>query len=168
MVVVEKPVQLKVFIDKQKNKVMFAEADEDFVEILFSSLTLPLGTIAKLLTKHTDLNDTKVESLTSLYNSVVNLNVEHFTNEHCKEVLISPVNTSASVCHKLKLNLDSGVNGSHDGVTLFEKKGSFIITDDLKITPFLVDKSFEYLSTLGVECINSLYVKLLSTLALKR
>ena len=67
-----------------------------------------------------------------------------------------------------ELNLDAGVNGSHDGVTLFEKKGSFIITDDLKITPFLVDKSFEYLSTLGVECINSLYVKLLSTLALKR
>ncbi|GKF41573.1 putative retrotransposon protein, partial [Tanacetum coccineum] len=33
---------------------MFVEADEEFIEILFSFLTLPLGTIAKLLAKHAD------------------------------------------------------------------------------------------------------------------
>ncbi|KAI3677633.1 hypothetical protein L6452_36899 [Arctium lappa] len=32
----EKPVQLKVFIDKKKKKVMFAEAEDDLVDILFS------------------------------------------------------------------------------------------------------------------------------------
>ncbi|KAI3750870.1 hypothetical protein L2E82_21747 [Cichorium intybus] len=37
----KKPVQLKVFVDKRKKKVMFAEAEEDFVEILCSFLTLP-------------------------------------------------------------------------------------------------------------------------------
>ncbi|GJT56744.1 hypothetical protein Tco_0991798 [Tanacetum coccineum] len=47
-----KPVHIKVFIDKKKKKVMFAEAEEDFVEILFSFLTLPLGTIARISSKH--------------------------------------------------------------------------------------------------------------------
>ncbi|KAK1406792.1 hypothetical protein QVD17_38400 [Tagetes erecta] len=35
------PVELKVFVDKKKKKVMFAEAEEEFVDILFSFLTLP-------------------------------------------------------------------------------------------------------------------------------
>ncbi|GJV72669.1 hypothetical protein Tco_1492664 [Tanacetum coccineum] len=158
MAVIVKPVQLNVYIDQQKNKVMFAEADEEFVEILFSFLTLPLGTIAKFLAKHADAMDTEVGSFTSLYQSVVHFDVKHFTNVYCKEVLVNPVNSSACVCQKLKLNLDTCVNGSHSGVTLLKEKSSFIITDDLKITPFLpVDKTFQYLSTLGVKCINSLH-----------
>lgn len=62
MVVVEKLVHVKLFIDKQNNKVMFAEGDEDFVEILFSSLTLPLGTIVELLTKHAELKIQKLKA----------------------------------------------------------------------------------------------------------
>ncbi|KAI3750871.1 hypothetical protein L2E82_21748 [Cichorium intybus] len=65
----EKSVQLKVFVDKEKKKVIFGEAEEDFVDILFSFMTLPLGTIAKLLSKHAD----SVGSLTSLYESAVSL-----------------------------------------------------------------------------------------------
>ncbi|PWA79500.1 hypothetical protein CTI12_AA205280 [Artemisia annua] len=156
MVLIGKPVQLNVFIDKQKNKVMFAEADEEFVEILFSLLILPLGTIAKLLAKHADPMDIKVGSFTSLYQSVAQLDVKHFTNEYVKNALVNPVNSTAYIFHKLKLNLDTCVNGIHSGVTFLKEKSSFIITDDLKITPFLPDKSIEYLSTLGVECINSL------------
>ncbi|GKC43261.1 hypothetical protein Tco_1060983 [Tanacetum coccineum] len=140
------------------NKVIFEEADEEFVGILFNFLTLPLGTIAKLLAKHEDPMDVKVGNFTFLYQSIVYLDVKHFTNVYCKEVLVNPVNSSAYVCQKLKLNLDTCVNGSHSGVTLLKEKSSFIITDDLKITPFLpADKSFQYLSTLGVECINSLH-----------
>ena len=39
-------VHMKVFMDKRKEKLIFAQADEDFVDILLSFLTLPLGTIA--------------------------------------------------------------------------------------------------------------------------
>ncbi|KAI3750874.1 hypothetical protein L2E82_21751 [Cichorium intybus] len=70
----EKPVQLKVFVDKKKKKVIFAEAEGDFVDILFSFFTLPLGTIARLSRKHADSKDIKVGSLTSLYESVVVFN----------------------------------------------------------------------------------------------
>ncbi|KAI3679628.1 hypothetical protein L2E82_51168 [Cichorium intybus] len=65
----EKPVQLKVYVDKKKTKVMFAEAEEDFVDILFSFFTLPLGIIARLSKKHADSKEIRVGSLTSLYES---------------------------------------------------------------------------------------------------
>lgn len=36
---------LKVMINKEKTKVLFAESDSDFVDVLLSFLTLPLGSI---------------------------------------------------------------------------------------------------------------------------
>ncbi|MCH90559.1 DUF674 family protein, partial [Trifolium medium] len=42
----EEYVQLKLLINKESNKVLFAEAGKDFVDILCSFLTMPLGTIA--------------------------------------------------------------------------------------------------------------------------
>lgn len=41
------PVQLKVFVDNKKKKVMFAEAEHEFVEFLFRFLTLPLASNMK-------------------------------------------------------------------------------------------------------------------------
>ncbi|PNX68281.1 hypothetical protein L195_g056963, partial [Trifolium pratense] len=42
-------VSLKVMVDKVRNKVVYAEAGKDFVDVLFSFLTLPMGTIARLV-----------------------------------------------------------------------------------------------------------------------
>lgn len=112
-----KPVKLKVFTDEKKKKVMFAEAEEDFVDILFSFLTLPLGTIARLSTKYKDSNNIKIWSLTSLYESVVNLDNKHFSSKLCKNDLVNPINSSDDLCRKLKLNLnaanDAFVNTSY-------------------------------------------------------
>ncbi|RLM65320.1 hypothetical protein C2845_PM16G18620 [Panicum miliaceum] len=44
-------VAVKLFIDKEKQKVLFAESDKEFVDVLFSFLTLPLGSIVRLLGK---------------------------------------------------------------------------------------------------------------------
>jgi hypothetical protein len=41
----------QLFIDKEKQKVLFAESDKEFVDVLFSFLTLPLGSIVRLLGK---------------------------------------------------------------------------------------------------------------------
>ncbi|XP_014516124.1 uncharacterized protein LOC106773876 [Vigna radiata var. radiata] len=40
---------LKYWVDKEKKRVIVAEADGDLVDVLFSFLTLPLGTIIRLL-----------------------------------------------------------------------------------------------------------------------
>ncbi|WJZ88121.1 hypothetical protein VitviT2T_007451 [Vitis vinifera] len=46
-----KQISLKIAIDKEKNQVLFAESDIDFVDVLFSFLTLPMGTILRLADK---------------------------------------------------------------------------------------------------------------------
>ncbi|XP_071715384.1 uncharacterized protein [Rutidosis leptorrhynchoides] len=155
-----KSVHLKVFIDKKKKKVMFAEAEEDFVEILFSFLTLPLGTIAKLSNKHAaDSKDIKVGSLNSLYKSVENLENKHFSNEHCKVALLNPTSSSNTLCQKLKINLHDtkpvDARVVSDAVFV-QKKASFIITDDLNVVPVMLDTSLTLLNSLGVEYIDLL------------
>nr|KAJ0185332.1 hypothetical protein LSAT_V11C900469190 [Lactuca sativa] len=148
-------VQLKVFIDEKKKKVMFAEAEEDFVEILFSFLTLPLGTIASLNSK-----DIKVGSLTSLYESVQNLNKKLFFKYWYKDCLLNPMNSSANVCEKLKVNLNGtkSIPYQPDAI-FFKKKGRFVITDDLNILPLVMDTSIALLNSLGVESIDLLHEK---------
>ncbi|KAH6780497.1 hypothetical protein C2S52_011734 [Perilla frutescens var. hirtella] len=43
---------LKVTVNKQKRKVLFAEVDGSFADVLFSFLTLPLAAIVRILKKH--------------------------------------------------------------------------------------------------------------------
>uniref|UniRef100_A0A0D3CB21 DUF674 domain-containing protein n=1 Tax=Brassica oleracea var. oleracea TaxID=109376 RepID=A0A0D3CB21_BRAOL len=44
--------KLKLLVDKEKNKVVLAEICKDFVDVLFSFLILPMGTIVRLLQKY--------------------------------------------------------------------------------------------------------------------
>ncbi|KAL9678683.1 hypothetical protein QQ045_016532 [Rhodiola kirilowii] len=41
--------KLKLFVDNKSSKVLFAEADKEFVDFLFSILALPLGTVTRVL-----------------------------------------------------------------------------------------------------------------------
>lgn len=61
-------VSLKLLIDKKSHRVLFAEADNKFVDFLFSILTLPVGTVTMLLQE-----EKMAGCLHSLYDSVDNL-----------------------------------------------------------------------------------------------
>ena len=45
----ETKLSLKLLIDKSVNKILFAEAGKEFVDFLFNLLSLPVGTIMRLL-----------------------------------------------------------------------------------------------------------------------
>ncbi|CAN1176260.1 hypothetical protein LINPERHAP2_LOCUS32446 [Linum perenne] len=62
-------VSLKLLIDKQTRKVVYAEAGKEFVDFLVTILSLPLGTVTTLLSK----ND-MIGCLGSLYKSIEDLN----------------------------------------------------------------------------------------------
>ncbi|GER43105.1 hypothetical protein STAS_19943, partial [Striga asiatica] len=96
---------LKVMINKDKTKVLFAEAESDFFDVLLSFLTLPLGKIAKILVEHYGDDKPRVCSLTPLYNSLANLDVLHFHSETSKQMLLNPKSVFDKECRKLKLNL---------------------------------------------------------------
>ncbi|XP_044951693.1 uncharacterized protein LOC123401896 [Hordeum vulgare subsp. vulgare] len=152
-------VAVKLFINKEKKRVLFAESDKDFVDILFSFLTLPLGTIIRLFNRQSE-----IWCLDELYRSVESLGEEHFQTKDCKAMLLRPVNAAALHCDRLKVKVDDADltaiyvcarYGACDeryfstvrDVTCRCGGWKFIITDDLQVAPsstslmfFLMDK----------------------------
>ena len=94
-------VAVKLFIDKEKKRVLFAESDKDFVDILFSFLTLPLGTIVRRLGKQSQIG-----CLDEVYKSVESLSEDHFRTKASKTMLLSPVNAAAFHGDRLKVQID--------------------------------------------------------------
>ncbi|KAG8368394.1 hypothetical protein BUALT_Bualt15G0040900 [Buddleja alternifolia] len=97
---------LKVVINKEKNKVLFAEVESDFADVLLSFMTLPLGTIVRLLAKHFAHQSPTIGSLNTLYQGLANLESSHFCTDTGKQILLNARNSLAPLCKKLKLNLD--------------------------------------------------------------
>ncbi|XP_020678234.1 uncharacterized protein LOC110096558 [Dendrobium catenatum] len=101
----EEELSLKVWVDNGKKRAVFGEASGDFVDIFFSFLTLPLGTIVKLLLKNSGMG-----SIDNLYDSIEKLGGQHWRTEACKNMLLSPLNAARKHCEDLKLNVDGEIN----------------------------------------------------------
>ncbi|KAJ6299570.1 hypothetical protein OIU76_020523 [Salix suchowensis] len=97
-------ISLKAFVDKKSNRVAFVESDELFVDILFSFLTMPTGTIIHLLSSLSTKNG--IGCMNNLYKSVENTDVMYFRTEACKDMLLLPHNAAAAYCKSLKLKID--------------------------------------------------------------
>ncbi|XP_040375535.1 uncharacterized protein LOC112164024 isoform X1 [Rosa chinensis] len=100
-------ISLKALVDKGSNKVIFIESDNDFVDVLFSFLTIPIGTIVKLTSKQAV--PLHIGCMNNLYDSVVNIDVQHFETEAYRDMLLSPQNGAESYCKNLKVKIDDFV-----------------------------------------------------------
>ncbi|KAI9156859.1 hypothetical protein LWI28_013265 [Acer negundo] len=78
-------VTLKLLIDTESKKVLFAEAGKDLVDFLFYLLSLPVATVTKLLKKKGE-----VGCLTDLYKSLENLNQTYMQPNQNKTSLLNP------------------------------------------------------------------------------
>jgi hypothetical protein len=78
-------INLKFLIDKRSHRVLFAEADKKFVDLLFSIFTLPVGTFTKLLQKKN-----MAGCLSSLYKSIENLSDIYIQPDQNKNFLLNP------------------------------------------------------------------------------
>lgn len=76
---------LKLLVDKNANKVLFAEAGKDFVDFLFNLLSLPVGTVIRLIT-----NATMVGCIGNLYQSIENLDQTYMQPNQNKDLLLKP------------------------------------------------------------------------------
>ncbi|CAH9147786.1 unnamed protein product [Cuscuta epithymum] len=101
-------VSLKLLVDDKIKRVVAAEANKDFVDILFSFLTLPMGTIIRLTSSSTQLAETPVSigCMNKIYQGVENLDREYWQTEHCKTMLLNPRNSLVEYCKKLNINID--------------------------------------------------------------
>ncbi|XP_061336653.1 uncharacterized protein LOC133283755 [Gastrolobium bilobum] len=100
-------IPIKVLVDKENNKVVAVEATKDFVDTLFSFLSLPLATIIRLLTNNQQLSQSPfLGNITNLYESVQNLAPSDVWNKVCQQMLLRPRNPCEALCLKLFLNVD--------------------------------------------------------------
>ncbi|KAI9156327.1 hypothetical protein LWI28_004418 [Acer negundo] len=77
--------KLKLLIDTRAQKVLFAEAGKDFVDFLFYLLSLPVGSVIRLL-KEKSL----VGSFGKLYLSIEKLNETYMQPNQNKNSLLNP------------------------------------------------------------------------------
>uniref|UniRef100_A0A5B6Z3Q2 DUF674 family protein n=1 Tax=Davidia involucrata TaxID=16924 RepID=A0A5B6Z3Q2_DAVIN len=99
-------ISLNVLVEKEKNRVVFAEADKDFVDVLFSFMTMPIGTIIRLTREH--LLEGEMGCLNNLYAGVESLDKKHLQSMKCKDMLLRPRSAAEIYCRNLKLNLVDG------------------------------------------------------------
>ncbi|KAK3206412.1 hypothetical protein Dsin_020458 [Dipteronia sinensis] len=97
-------IRLKASVNKENNRVIFVESDEDFIDVLFSFFTMPMGTIIKLIRNESPTAG--IGCMDNLYKSIMNLDGQQFRTEACKTMLLHPRNTAEVECKRLKLNID--------------------------------------------------------------
>ncbi|XP_058741685.1 uncharacterized protein LOC131614075 [Vicia villosa] len=153
----EVQVSLKLVLNEKGNKVLFAEAGKDFVDILCSFLTIPLGTVARLVEKESSIGPVTVGCLNSLYQSVVDLDEGCLSTDTIKQVLLEPSNSAEDYCNTLKLNIDDTPPTKYFACQGFvESFVTFVITDDLTVVPNGIDfTSFSMLQEFGIQCPSS-------------
>ena len=76
---------MKLLVDTKAQRVLYAEAGKDVVNFLFSLLTLPVGTVVKILSK-----DAMAGSVGNLYGSVEKLDETYVRSAGVKAALLSP------------------------------------------------------------------------------
>ncbi|XP_024315953.1 uncharacterized protein LOC112268529, partial [Brachypodium distachyon] len=89
---------LKLLVDSKSQRVLFAEAGKDVVDFLFSLLTLPVGTVVKLLTA-----DCMVGCVGNIYGSVEKLDATYVQRGATKDALLRPAVLSPAASSLLGL-----------------------------------------------------------------
>ncbi|MQM04772.1 hypothetical protein Taro_037583, partial [Colocasia esculenta] len=96
-----KNLSLVLVVDKQANRVLWAESGGDVVDVLFSFLTLPLGTVVRVLGKQSGLG-----CVDELYKSVEALDESCFQKPCCKNMLLRPRSAADPLCEDLPVRVD--------------------------------------------------------------
>jgi hypothetical protein len=78
-------VTLKLFIEKKSRRVLFAEADKEFIDFLFFIFTMPVGTVTQLLQKQN-----MAGSLHSLYESIKSMSDIYIQPGQDKDFVLNP------------------------------------------------------------------------------
>lgn len=140
------PMNLKVMVQKSTNKFLYAEAEEDFVDFLFSFLTIPLG-VERIFEGNSLIKSTDV-----LYRSVHDLiDLKYLKNGYNTKVkLIKPmiphgyISADRVLPHPTE-DLPSfySYTNWNPSIKFLRGKGKFVrgpktykVADDLTVTPF--------------------------------
>ncbi|KAL6143475.1 hypothetical protein ACLB2K_054170 [Fragaria x ananassa] len=99
----EENISLKALVDRGRNRVIFVEADNDFIDVLFSFLTIPMGRIVRLARDHSI--PLEMGCMNKLYQSIEKLDVQVFRSNACRDMLLLPYSAANCYCKNLKLKI---------------------------------------------------------------
>lgn len=150
-------VALRVFVQKSTNKVLYAQAEEDFVELLFGFLVLPLGAAVRIL-ERSSLN----KCFDLLYMSVA----DHIDNKYlkigAKKMLTNPKLPHGYVSENYILPLVQEVlTDLHQDLFPSEMfpnglgkylraPRTFKVMDDLTVTPLCIASALSFLNGMKI------------------
>lgn len=118
--------KLNLTIGTEGHRVLFAIPDKDFLDFLFSLLSLPLATVTRLLSKDPNV----VGSLGKLYDSVENLHDMFFLpNLNTKETLLKP----RSPIHHLLMSKDDNESVAKNDEGYVKKHDTYFLMDNLQL-----------------------------------
>ncbi|KAL8146460.1 hypothetical protein AgCh_004258 [Apium graveolens] len=117
-----KKMTLKIWVQKSSRMILFAHCTEEFIDFLFSLLTVPLGRVISVLNK----DDGLASCVRNMRRSISGLSV----GEHLRSQYYRLTSYSDSAVSELKLASQMGEGGYLKG------SAKFMVTDDLVVTPF--------------------------------
>ncbi|KAM7482110.1 hypothetical protein LguiB_006693 [Lonicera macranthoides] len=100
---VPQTLSLEIEVDKRKNQVVFVESNKDFIDVLFSFMTIPIGTIARITRENSSGGE--IGCLNNLYESIENFDVEYVQSQKCRDIILRPRSGAEIYCQNPKQNL---------------------------------------------------------------
>jgi Protein of unknown function (DUF674) len=140
-------IKLKLLIDKKSQRVLLAEAGKDAVDFLFRLLTLPLGSLIRLITK-----ESMVGSLGFTYGSLEQLDNGYFLSTQSKTSILQN-KTGPIYC------ISCGYTAPATSYlhAYSQKSGGYVIgsitysiMDDLSVVPMTPTSTIALLNQLGL------------------
>ncbi|XP_059669992.1 uncharacterized protein LOC132315668 isoform X1 [Cornus florida] len=160
-------ISLKLLVNKDTGKVLFAEAGKDFVDLLFGLLELPFGSIVALMVEHGMVP--KSGSFGKIYQSVQKLGNNYLQqNQQTKDNLLRPRSASTSKHtpllkqlaydgHTTASNTYYGHNDNNEGYV--KDVVTYMVMDDLEVKPMSTISSVTVLNTFDVKDVGALQEK---------
>ncbi|KAK4437369.1 hypothetical protein Salat_0070800 [Sesamum alatum] len=148
---------LRAIVKKSTNELLFALANEDFIDFLYSFLVIPLGGVECLLD-----NKTSLRNIDNLYLSLANMNDKYLRSRDTKNRLLKPQLPPMYLTknHMFPLNeqmthaiyyFESGMHSANCAVdngswmcfkdpkgdgSFVKQPGTFIVTDNISVFDF--------------------------------
>ncbi|XP_077225220.1 uncharacterized protein LOC143858451 [Tasmannia lanceolata] len=131
----DKKISVKLMLSKSNDKVVYAEAGDDFIDLLFSFLTLLVGSVVQLLGKCSSIG-----CVDNLCKSVEDLSADGLINCNVAK-LINPKLASHIGCKSQLLQIEErsqfyAMNPKSSGGGYTKGPVKFMVTDDLDVKPF--------------------------------
>ncbi|KAJ9552346.1 hypothetical protein OSB04_016391 [Centaurea solstitialis] len=93
---------LKILVAKDENKVIMAESDKEFIEVLFSFMAMPIASAVRCTR---NCLSGEIGCLDNLYGSVENLDINFLQDKRFQNILLNPRSAAEIYCKNLEMDL---------------------------------------------------------------